>query len=83
MFRIPTIKNLAEIDENIGTAKIQRNNQSNHINKIKGISECYSIECKSNNIIYDSVKDEIYCSDCGHVLRQALHDYEDLFINNE
>ena len=73
MFRIPTEKNIAEIDQTLGTAKIQRNNSSKNLHKIKGISSCY--ECKSQNITYDENIDEIYCHNCGLVLRQGLKDY--------
>lgn len=41
---------------------------------IKGISSCY--HCQENNIIYDGDRDEIYCFDCGTVLRQGLTDYQ-------
>lgn len=43
------------------------------LNNIKGISSCY--HCQENNIIYDEDRDEIYCFDCGTVLRQGLTDY--------
>jgi hypothetical protein len=48
-----------------GTSKEYKN--------IKGIKVCH--ECKSNNIKYDNKHDEIYCDNCGLVLRQALTDY--------
>ena len=43
------------------------------INTIKGISSCY--HCQNNNIQYDTRRDEIYCYNCGTVLRQGLKDY--------
>ena len=47
------------------------------INTIKGISSCY--HCKSNNLQYDDVHDQIYCFKCDYVLKQGLQDYEHLF----
>jgi len=73
MFTIPTETNIAEIDQNIGTAKTQVNNSSKNLNKIKGISQCF--ECEHDNIIYDEDIDEIYCYNCGLVLRQGIKDY--------
>lgn len=40
---------------------------------IKGISSCY--ECKSNNIEYDEIHDQIECKNCGLILRQGITDY--------
>ena len=71
--KLPTIFNIAEMEENIGKAKNQTNNTSKNINSIKGISSCY--QCQKNNIRYDEFRDEIYCYSCGLVLRQGLNDY--------
>jgi len=75
--RIPTIFNIAEMEENIGKAKTQTNNISSHINSVKGISACF--ECQNNNIQYDEIRDEIYCFNCGMVLREGLNDFTPSF----
>lgn len=49
------------------------------INNVSGISSCY--QCKKNNIKRDEYHDEIYCFDCGTVLRQAFNDYEEMIID--
>lgn len=46
----------------------------------KGITSCYDDECNSNNISYDTHRDEVYCSECGLVLRQGFEDYEDIIL---
>ena len=71
--KIPTIFNIAEMEQNIGKAKTQTNNTSSNINTIKGISSCY--HCQNNNIQYDTQRDEIYCHTCGTVLRRGIKDY--------
>lgn len=81
-FKIPIETNLAEIDQRLGTGKTQNNNNTKQFNKqIKGINHCYDIKCNSNNIIYDPNRDEVYCKDCGTVLRRAFDDYEDIIQN--
>lgn len=47
---------------------------------LKGINSCY--HCKSTNIIEDFDRAEIYCHDCGIVLRQGLKDYTPLELSN-
>lgn len=76
-FKIPTETNLAEIDQLIGKAKTQKNNDTKQFN-LKGINHCYNTECNSNNLNYDSNRDEVYCNDCGTVLRRAHEDFEDI-----
>ena len=78
-FRIPTETNLAEVDQLIGKAKTQKNNDTRQFN-IKGINHCYNTECNSNNLDYDSNRDEVYCKDCGTVLRQGFTDNQDIIL---
>lgn len=48
------------------------------ITSTKGITSCYDDECNSNNIIYDTHRDEVYCPECGLVLRQGFEDNQDI-----
>lgn len=62
---------------------MQSNNKSSTTNqKIiknkKGFISCYY--CKSKKIVYDEYRDEIYCNNCGTILKQGLFDYETLII---
>jgi ribosomal protein S27E len=78
VLKIPKITTLAEIEENLGKAQTQKNNTSKNLNSIKDrIQACY--HCTNNKIIYDEHHDELYCRKCGHVLKQALHDYKKLY----
>lgn len=54
-----------------------------HLTNTKGITKCYDTNCQSTNIIYDSNRDEVYCQDCGTVLRQGFNDYEDTILNSQ
>lgn len=51
------------------------------ITSTKGITHCYNKECNSNNITYDIHRDEVYCQDCGTVLRQGFTDNQDIIIH--
>lgn len=55
--------------------------QFNNMNvSFKGITYCYYCE-KTKYIEFDRHKDEIYCFDCGTVLRQGFNDYGKLIQN--
>lgn len=54
-----------------------------NLTSTKGINHCYDINCQSTNIIYDSNRDEVYCHECGTVLRQEFNDYEDTILNSQ
>lgn len=51
-----------------------------HLTNTKGITKCYDTNCQSTNIIYDSNRDEVYCHDCGTVLRQGFTDNQDIIL---
>lgn len=57
--------------------KLSEHETVKNLTSIKGINHCYNPECESDNISYDFHHDEVYCKDCGTVLRQANEDYED------
>lgn len=69
--RLPYDKTIETRTQNLDNSKVF---------SLKGITRCYDLTCQSTNIAYDSNRDEVYCKDCGTVLRQGFTDNQDIIL---
>ena len=50
-------------------------NLNNNIIQIKRKTDYFNLICDSDELEYDSKRDELFCKKCGLVLRQGFNDY--------